>query len=156
MILLKLNQRGLTLIEVLATLVILSVAGVIIWNVFFQGYNYSQKAISKNSMQQEANLVITSLKKIHQTSDEYTIANFEESGCSAIKISYIEYIITHPTEVNNQLFHNARLCISSSFTGTINTKDINRVPLTITINDKNNPSDSVQIDTILFRMKEES
>ena len=69
----KINQRGITLIELLATLAILSIVSILIWSIFFQGTNYSNKAMTKNQMQQEANIIITNLTKIHQTSDSYDI-----------------------------------------------------------------------------------
>ncbi|MDR7077910.1 prepilin-type N-terminal cleavage/methylation domain-containing protein [Neobacillus niacini] len=71
----KRGNHGLTLIEVLATLTILSIVGVIIWSVFFQGYKFSKESISKNFMIQETNILITNLKRIHQTSENYRIEN---------------------------------------------------------------------------------
>ena len=52
------NQKGVTLIELLATITILSIIGVIIWNVFIQGTKYSNTAVTKNRLIQESNIVI--------------------------------------------------------------------------------------------------
>lgn len=54
---LKKNEAGLTLIELLLALSITTTIGILIWSIFFQGFNYSNKAMTKNQMQQEANMV---------------------------------------------------------------------------------------------------
>ena len=58
------NQRGITLIELLLTISIISFVGVLIWSVFFQGTEYSNTAITNNQMQQEANIIMTKITKI--------------------------------------------------------------------------------------------
>lgn len=72
---LKQNQNGLSLIELLATIAIVSIIGGIIWSVFFQGVKYSNNAVTINQMQQEANIITTRLKEIHLTSDKYSIVS---------------------------------------------------------------------------------
>lgn len=69
------NQNGLTLVEVLASLAVLSVIGLLLWNVFFQGISYSKKAATHTSLQQEANQISMKLTRIHQTSPSYEIVN---------------------------------------------------------------------------------
>lgn len=141
----KHNERGFTLIELLAAILILSIIGIIIWNVFIQGNKYNQTAISKNMLQQEANLVVTDLTKIHQTSSTYTISS---TGCQ-ISVSYTRNDGTTSSEVLNS----SNICYSSSFTGTVdpNVTDIN---LTITLSDKEKPSNKFDVDTILYRLKD--
>ena len=57
------NQSGITLIEVLATITILSIVSVIIYNVFSNGLRYSSQAEDTVLIQQEANYLLTAIKK---------------------------------------------------------------------------------------------
>lgn len=59
------NQRGLTLVEVLATLVIVSIVGILVWNLLFQGFDFSKRTISANELQKEANLINTNIQNLH-------------------------------------------------------------------------------------------
>ncbi|NMD70530.1 type II secretion system protein [Bacillus sp. DNRA2] len=145
------NERGITLVEGLAALVILSIIGVLIWNVFFQGYKYSQNAVSKNTMQQEANIIITNLTRIHQTSQEYTITN--SNGVVTItatnpdvstkfKNSKVNYWIKESkTEVDEQ----------DRTIGPVNPK-ISKMELFIIIKDKQDSRNKVEIETLLYRL----
>lgn len=79
------DQKGVTLVEILATLTLLSVVTILIWNIFIQGTNHTNKESTKNLLTQETNYVQFQLKKIHQTADEYKI--IFPSDCS-IQIEY--------------------------------------------------------------------
>ncbi len=153
MIGLKQTESGLTLIEVLATLTILSVISITIWSVFFQGYNFSQKAVSKNFMLQESNILTTTLKKTHQKLITYEI---KSENC-AVKVKDLsvtpnqEKILDHPNicfkiiEINN---------VNSSGPYRVEPNKIaNDLSLKINLSDKNNPNNSVIINTFLYRVK---
>lgn len=143
------NERGLTLVELLATLTIIAFIGIIIWNVFLQGSKYAQNAGSKNSMIQEANFVIANLLKIHQTSDSYTIN--QNSSCS-VTVTY-----TKGSVQQTQVFDDQKLCISISLNnlpGTINPNLID-VPLTLTVSDKQNSNNTISVNSTLYRVKGE-
>ncbi len=60
------NQAGITLIEVLATITILSIVSVIIYSVFSNGLRYSSQAEETVLIQQEANYLLTLLKEQHE------------------------------------------------------------------------------------------
>lgn len=94
------NQKGLTLIELLATITVLSIIGLIIWGVFIQGTQYFQNAMTKNQMQQEANIILERIKNIHQTSDSYTIAPLD----NRIIVEYKEKGV--PNEKRVEFKHN--------------------------------------------------
>jgi prepilin-type N-terminal cleavage/methylation domain-containing protein len=152
MISLKSDERGLTLIEVLLTLSIMSIVGIIIWSVFFQGFEFSKKSTSKNFMIQETNLLITNIKKIHQKANDYSISipntceilievnrGTEKHEFSHPKICF-EYLITNdpsdlidPTNIDP------------------NQKNIHIKFITSERQDRNN---KITIDTILYRLKE--
>jgi prepilin-type N-terminal cleavage/methylation domain-containing protein len=142
------NERGLTLIEVLAAVTVLSIIGVIVWNAFFQGYEYSQTAVSKNTMNQEANLIITNLTRIHQTSESYTLSNIDNT---------IVLTVTKPEPSKTIKFEHSQMEFVIDLKGHSMTIDPTKtedkkIDLTITIKDKNDSSNQVEVDTILYRL----
>ncbi|WP_064093112.1 type II secretion system protein [Rossellomorea aquimaris] len=141
------NERGLTLIELLVTLTILSVVSVVIWNVFFQGINYSKKASSQNIIQQESNILTMKLTKIHQTSKSYEL---KSTNCK-ITVDYT----SQDGFLNNEEFVHGDLCMSTDFTGVV---DPNKddLPLTITIRDKEDTSNEFVVETVFYRLKGDS
>ncbi|MBT2644689.1 type II secretion system protein [Bacillus sp. ISL-41] len=137
------NQRGMTVIELLASLAILSIIGILVWQVFFQGMNYSAKSISKNNMQQEATILTATLTKIHQTSDEYELSN---PSCSII----VQYMRQGTTAVEE--FSHPEMCLEIDFTGEVE-PDLNDLPMKLTINEKANAENRIVQDTFLYRLK---
>lgn len=67
------NEKGLTLIEMLATITILFVLGGMVYAMLFQMFANFSSTENRSTARQEANLIIAQLTNIHQTSDEYTI-----------------------------------------------------------------------------------
>lgn len=67
------NQKGVTLVELLATLVIFGIFSTIIWAFLFQTMKTNEVEISKNQIQQEANIILNALDEVHRKSSEYTI-----------------------------------------------------------------------------------
>ncbi|WP_066385972.1 prepilin-type N-terminal cleavage/methylation domain-containing protein [Neobacillus mesonae] len=146
------NERGLTLVEVLATLVIMSIVSIIIWSIFFQGFNFSQKAISKNQMQQEMNLLINNLLGIHQTAKEYNLKNIN-SNCE-IKVE----IINKDNSTETEIFSHPNMCFKYDIKNSVVPPIVpnranNDVQLKITISVKNDPNNKITMDTYLYRIK---
>lgn len=145
MVLLIRTQRGITLVELLVTLAILSIIGTIIWSVFFQGYNFSQKAITKNRLQQEANMVIVNLTKIHQTSLVYSISN---TDCK-ITVNYTKKI---DNSQQSQIFQGNGLCYATDVTGSFDPNQ-NDNDVKVTVYDQNDRNNKAEVDTFLYRLK---
>ncbi|WP_223591141.1 PulJ/GspJ family protein [Neobacillus bataviensis] len=148
----KRDESGLTLVEVLATLAIFSMVAVIIWSVFFQGFNFSEKAISKNFMLQESNILVTNLKRVHQKLIKYEI---KSENCS-IKVTDLT------TSSQVQEFNHPSICfkileinnVTGSGPKTIEpNKNANDISLKISVSDKNNSANSITINTFLYRVK---
>jgi prepilin-type N-terminal cleavage/methylation domain-containing protein len=67
------NENGLTLIEVLATIAIFSIIMGLITNVVINSFNYHDKSYDNLKLGQEANLIITKLRTIHQQNKGYRL-----------------------------------------------------------------------------------
>jgi len=68
------NERGLTLVELLAAITILFIISALIYGVFF-GFNKNYSQISsKNSMDQAANIILATIKQHHLKYDQYKIS----------------------------------------------------------------------------------
>lgn len=145
MILLIRNQRGFTLIELLVTIAIVSFIGVIIVNILSQSVTYSQKSISKNFIQQDANILNTQLIKIHQKSKQYFLSN---SNCE------INLVITNKDgSTQTLLFNNNKLCYSINLQGTV-TPGLEDKSLILTVSDRYDSDNKVVITTLLYRLKD--
>jgi Tfp pilus assembly protein PilE len=157
------TQRGITLVEVLSVLTILSLIGTIIWSVFFQGLSFSKKAETKNMLQQEANLITTNLTKIHQTSTKYEIENTTDTnnhkseGCKIIKVSYTknkENSNMPPFDQTLTPFDKAGICYSTDVKRVVEPLGSdNTLNILVKVWDQNDPSNFVQINAFLYRLK---
>ncbi|ART77456.1 hypothetical protein B4U37_15980 [Sutcliffiella horikoshii] len=67
-----LNEQGITLIELLATIVISSLIIGLVTNVFISASKQNELVTNHNSLRQEANLIISKLRQIHQA-ESYTL-----------------------------------------------------------------------------------
>lgn len=67
------NEKGVTLIELLLTLTILSLLIGLVYGVFINGIHYSGEAKDTASIQQETNLMVTMLKEQHENQNWYRI-----------------------------------------------------------------------------------
>lgn len=145
------DESGLSLVEVLATLSIMSLVGVIIWSIFFQGFEFSQKSTSKNFMIQETNLLITNIKKIHQKADYYSI--------SIPQPCEITLILNGGTEKHE--FAHPKICyeylITNNASDSIDPTNIDpnkkNIKLRFITSDKQDRNNKVTVDTILYRLK---
>jgi prepilin-type N-terminal cleavage/methylation domain-containing protein len=73
------NENGITLIEVLAAIAIFSIIMGLLTNVVINSFNYHEKNYDNLKLGQEANLIITKLRNIHQTNKFYTL-KYETTG----------------------------------------------------------------------------
>ena len=60
------NESGITLIEVLATLTITAIIGSVVYGVLFQTIHARDKTQSHIDLRQEANIVMTQLRTMHE------------------------------------------------------------------------------------------
>jgi Tfp pilus assembly protein PilE len=147
---LKNNEQGISLVEVLATLTILSIVGVLIWQVFFQGYKYSNDAVTKNTLTQEANVIVLKLTRIHQSNEEYTIKS------SNGMIEFLDSDNNQITKYTSSKFtYSALLNDIEMNSQIVNPSDkTQNLKIEIRVTDKNNPSNKVSVKTLLYRLKD--
>ncbi|MCM3122591.1 MULTISPECIES: prepilin-type N-terminal cleavage/methylation domain-containing protein [Bacillaceae] len=72
------NQKGLSLVELLAAITVLFIISGVIYGVFFSFNNNYDQISDKNSMGQTANLILATIKEYHQKNDSYWI-NYDDS-----------------------------------------------------------------------------
>lgn len=76
------NQKGMSLVELLAVIAILFIISGIVYGVFFTFNNNYDRISHKSSMDQTANLVLATIKQYHQTNDSYWI-KYDQAGKKA-------------------------------------------------------------------------
>lgn len=69
----KWNQKGITLVELVAALALVSIIATIAWTALTIGMKHGAAETNKTIMQQEANLMISSLMAAHRGSEKYSI-----------------------------------------------------------------------------------
>jgi len=67
------NESGMTLVEVLATLTLLSMVTLLIWTAFFISSKHNIAETTKVHLQQEANYILTKLQQQHRHLDCYQL-----------------------------------------------------------------------------------
>ncbi len=150
------NQAGITLIELLATLTILSFLLGIIYSVFSNGLQYSSKAKNTVSIQQEANYLLTVLKEQHEKVNSYTVTVNNDHKKVVINNSNNEtFTIDNPNFFYkmckyNPSTSNCEKPIEGNFEETIDSK--NRFPIKIIIESSTNDDLTYEVKTILSRL----
>jgi prepilin-type N-terminal cleavage/methylation domain-containing protein len=151
------NQYGVTLIEVLATLTILSLLIGLVYGVFINGINYSNKAKDTVSIQQEANLILTTLKELHETNSTYTVE---------VPIDHEALIILEEGNVINKIENPSflyQICdpslgvdcdtqYNSNFSKTIANTNQDTFQVRLLLINKKKPSIKYEVQTILSRL----
>lgn len=81
-----LNQKGVTLVELVAALALVSVIAIAAWSTLTIGMKHGAAETSKTMLQQDANLIITKLSAEHRRNDYYYLrhsgGNLEISTCN--------------------------------------------------------------------------
>lgn len=72
------NEAGITLVELLATLVLMTIVTAAIWNAVFLSMKYTTSETTKVRLQQEANYIITKLQQQHRKLECYQLEITED------------------------------------------------------------------------------
>ncbi|RSD23322.1 PilW family protein [Mesobacillus subterraneus] len=140
------DERGLTLYELLAAISILFIASALIYGVFF-GFNKNYNQIStKNSMDQNANLIIATIKRHHLKYDEYQITYNAAEQIAHIQVNGTEAILG---DANYELQIKAGYPEPETFTGAKVIKS--KYPLSISITLKDKRGQTYETETMIKR-----
>lgn len=149
----KTNEDGVTLVELLAALVLMSIVGAIIWNTVFISMRYSTTETKKLRLQQEANYVITEIQRYHRQCNKYNMTIHEDK----ISIKNCERDSSNlPDLVINNTFQYSS---SPEFHEDIDDPDAQIEPktsdlsFTLTIKDAEKTNLEVNIHTVISRYK---
>jgi prepilin-type N-terminal cleavage/methylation domain-containing protein len=78
------NQKGLSLVELLAAITILFIVSSIIYGVYFTFNGNYDRISKKNTMDQTANIVLATIKEYHQKNEQYKL-KYDDTN----KVAYI-------------------------------------------------------------------
>lgn len=151
------NEKGITLIEVLATITILSIVSFIIYNVFSSGLRYSSQAKETVLIQQEANYLLTLLKEQHENATtDYTITIENNQNNIILNKGHSNEIDVTNSQYLYQIcdLDQSDSCDEQNATDhTITiTPSQERFYLKMILTNKNNPDIKYEIQTILSRL----
>lgn len=154
---LKLNQRGITFIELIATLALVSIVATIAWTALTIGMKHGAAETNKTIMQQEANLMISSLMAAHRGSEKYSIifeddqlkinSCQEDGSCEMIEVGS-KYNFTG-TIIDNVLVDSST-GVPVVFTDL--TPEEKHTKITLKITDLKNSKRTLTINTTLSRL----
>lgn len=99
------NDKGITLVELLAALAIIGIISVAIMSVFSNGLNSSERTASRQQLQQEANLIVEQIRasylenekselvdeefKVKAKNDELIITSIDNTDQKVISKGYV-------------------------------------------------------------------
>jgi prepilin-type N-terminal cleavage/methylation domain-containing protein len=75
----KLNQQGITLVELIAALALVSMVAVLIMTTLSIGIKQSIIENDKVQIQQQSNLIVSQLLKIHRKGEPYCMELFQDT-----------------------------------------------------------------------------
>ncbi|AQQ52885.1 hypothetical protein [Planococcus lenghuensis] len=153
----KLDEKGITLVELLGALMLVALIAVTAWTTLSIGFKHTDMETTKTQLQQDANLIITSLSNTHRLNSTYTVT-FENNR---IKVDSCKAPGNCATETIDKEY---------DFTGTVinattvdshdSVADIianiepekTHTDLTLVITDLQNPKRTLSIKTTLTRV----
>ncbi|WP_394187596.1 type II secretion system protein J [Paenisporosarcina quisquiliarum] len=142
------NEKGVTLIELLAAITIFGIFSTIIWAFFFQSFHANNVELTKNSLQQEANLIINTFQEVHRNSESYLIV---------IDADFKTLEITPDSEAS-YLFNKSGVLYEISSTNSFESGD--RIypnnfdfPMTLILTSSENNNLQIKIQTVFSKIK---
>lgn len=110
------SQRGVTLVEILAAIVIVGFLTVIIWRFFFQTIDYNSYAVTEQTLQQEANLILATLQAEHTRNTINKLAIESNAVVIYTGETNARREITKRPGITYQLFQNAPTIVNHAAT----------------------------------------
>lgn len=114
------KQNGMTLVEVLATLVIASLVTILIWTTISISIKYNVFETKKLQLQQEANRIITEIQRYHRQCDAYELTATHK------EIQVMHCMINGVDQGSNQIANDFYYVVNSD----LELNENNRYPIT--------------------------
>jgi type II secretory pathway pseudopilin PulG len=134
------NNRGITLVELLGVLTIISIVSAIVWGVLINGQKASNMTKSNVSLQQYAHSFFLAIQSAHQLSDSYTISLDNYTKAQSITIVGDETITLNHPEIEFSFYiydtNNQQQLLNNEITINANDQDFK---FKIVFNHKNDP-----------------
>ncbi|RNF40927.1 prepilin-type N-terminal cleavage/methylation domain-containing protein [Planococcus salinus] len=103
----KSNQKGITLVELLAVLALVGIITTLAWTALSIGFQHSAIETSQTQLQQEATLLMTTLTNEHRRSDHYYLryqdGHLELKTCTETACESFERITTNNYSYNGSV-----------------------------------------------------
>lgn len=131
------NERGITLMELLAALIIFMIFGGIIWGFFFQSLKINETEVTKQQLKQEANLIIASIQEAHIKGQSYSIYINDTDTTLTVK----DMVFDHP-KIRYEIMNN----IPSPITN-------RTLEIKLRLSSTDNPAINYEIQTNFSRIK---
>lgn len=152
------KEDGITLVELLATLAIVSFLIVLTYGVFFNGTNYSKKATEQITLQQEINLFTSTITKFHENETSYEIEVDRNPNANFVKLTgkNASGNIDRTFDFDNNDFQYSLYTYSGNVDTPLDTSKpiITSEPLYIKviISNKKSPSQKIVVKTIISKL----
>jgi prepilin-type N-terminal cleavage/methylation domain-containing protein len=152
------KEDGITLIELLATLTILSFLIVLTYGILFNGFNYSKKANEQVTLQQEMNLFTTTITKMHESESTYDIVVDANPNASTITLigKNAAGTIDRTFDFSNSNFqytlYNYSGNVDTPFNTTTTIDTTHPLFIKIIICNKKSPTQKYEVKTIISRL----
>ena len=149
------NQKGITLVELLAVIVIIGFLTILIWRIFFQTIDSNSYAVTTQSLQQEANVILSTLQSLH-TRDTIELIYIEDNQLYVNTEVNSRVNVSNRTGITYVLYSTPPVLSNGNPTGTIasndeipSTKSSGRVTLPVYLSLSANFKDGKQTHYIL-------
>ena len=109
------NEKGITLVELLAALAIMGIIVVAIMSVFSTGVNSSDRNASRQQLQQEANLIVEQIRTTYLENEKSDLIAEEFK----VKIEGDELLVTSLEDENEKTLSNGYQYKLAKSTGTL-------------------------------------
>ncbi|MGO1058944.1 prepilin-type N-terminal cleavage/methylation domain-containing protein [Planococcus sp. FY231025] len=151
------NQKGISLVEVLAALALVATIAAIAWTALSIGFKHTAVETEKTKLQQSANLIMTTLTNEHRRSEKYSllfegnqlkINSCDKTGACSVTTIDQTYDYTG-TVVNTTVIDSHDSVVDEVLD--LKPKAAH-TKITLVLTDLNNPNNKVTLDTKLTRI----
>lgn len=152
------NQKGITLVELIASLALVSLVALLIMTTLSIGIKHSVVESDRVRVQQEANLIVSKLLYTHRVGDAYCLLSFVDKDVQGNDFNNLSYGLDCANKTNKLFDQSSSFEISSINLGLLDQKQVTpdseniKINMTIKYRDQKKKS-TYLIDTTLTRFK---